>query len=170
MFKGGGDGFLRVAIFAEIEIEHFEGLGRGVDECVKSPAGSFGALNEGAEADAIRHRGQGEERFGDFDVIVSDVGENGEGRAASCIELDGHSSCRMSFVPLNVVEGHAVRANEVGGALAAIVFAEAGDEPTFMTEAVDAIGEIGGRTTEDFTGGEDVPEEFSERDDGFGHI
>lgn len=75
----------------------------------------------------------------------------------------------LFVVPLNVVERHAVRANEIGSALPAIVFAEARDEPALVAEAIDAIGEIGGRATEGFPAGEDVPEEFSEGDDGIRH-
>jgi hypothetical protein len=75
----------------------------------------------------------------------------------------------MHFVPLNVIKRHSVGADKIGSAPAAVIFAEARNEPAVVAEIVDAIREVGWRAAEDFVAGKDVPEKFSEGDDGFGH-
>ena len=156
-----------VEILAKVDVEDAESgwFGEG-EKLVDGGAGGFVSLREGTEADGVclRYGAAGVFVGGDFipgDVLVDDV----LGLAVGG-EFDGDGAGGSVRIDLDTFSGEVELLEAIDDVGAVLIGADAGDDEAGAAQGVRVIGEICGSAAELATGGEEVPEDFAEADEG----
>lgn len=154
---------------AEIDVEDAEGGGRaGPEQLTDEVMSVGGALGEGAEAEDIAGGDSLKGGIGDGDVIPGDVFEDVKEVLAVGGWGDADGAGGEGGVTMNKVEVEAAGGEGLKGLIAEGIGSDGRDEVGVGAEGVGVAGEIGWGAAESGSIREEIPEEFTDGDEGRG--